>query len=57
MDFWDQFGVGMSSKLPSLTLDTFKYARALVSWTVQSRCDLGFGLWVGWVRMLGLGSR
>lgn len=30
MEFWSEFGEDMMSKLPSMTLDTFKYARALV---------------------------
>jgi hypothetical protein len=46
LEFWDAFGEGMSSELPSLTLDTFKYARALVSstavWIRDLACGSGF---------------
>jgi hypothetical protein len=31
MGFWEQYGGEMMATLPSMTLDTFKYARALVS--------------------------
>jgi hypothetical protein len=31
MSFWEEFSADMVSKVPSMTLDKFKYARGLVS--------------------------
>lgn len=30
INFWEEFGSEMASQLPSMSLDTFKYARSLV---------------------------
>lgn len=37
MSFWEEFSADMVSKVPSMTLDNFKYARGLVSATSDVR--------------------
>jgi len=61
MEFWAEFGDDMMGKLPSMTLDTFKYARALVrggcaaasglrGWTSQCAHVACCGFWGGGAR-------